>query len=530
MSLHSLPQPTFAARSKSLLCSVLICTDLLLPNAGCPEEEEPPPDVPNIEVPEVPTPSDHGACCLPDGQCTDASNRAACDTRGGYWHGIGTTCAEVVLCNSSGPFRDLCENAQPCSGEGPFVFNTNEDRSSTEGLIPRSGGCRRIWLDAFACWTADQTGRYAMDTCGEENAVNTLIAVYDGCACTLTLERMLACNDDGDACESGGSRLEFEAVAGMSYMLHAGEHYNEVAGGAVYVRVTYLGPIELPDADEDGVLDADDNCPEAANPNQADSDDDGAGDACDPDADFDGDGFINADDNCPTLANPGQEDADGNGVGDVCEPTADNDEDGVPNVEDNCPNTSNEDQADADDDGVGDACDDSDNDGILSIDDNCPDTANEDQADADSDGIGDACEPDSDNDGTIDDEDGCPEDPEKTAPGACGCGNPDTDANSNGTPDCTEEPPVTLRLTFTLDGEPVVLTVFVWENTCLEGEARCTGMSSSLGVFECAGLTDGLQVCVYAYNEQVSSGSRSFNVSDTDGDGVAEFAIDVAPE
>ncbi|MDA7668795.1 hypothetical protein N8596_00835, partial [bacterium] len=43
---------------------------------------------------------------------------------------------------------------------------------------------------------------------------------------------------------------------------------------------------------------------------------------------------------------------------------------------------------------------------------------------------------DSDSDGTIDCFDGCPDDPSKTDPGACGCGNPETDANGDGVPDC----------------------------------------------------------------------------------------------
>jgi hypothetical protein len=33
----------------------------------------------------------------------------------------------------------------------------------------------------------------------------------------------------------------------------------------------------------------------------------------------------------------------------------------------------------------------------------------------------------------------CPSDPEKTAPGACGCGMPDLDADENGTPDCMDD-------------------------------------------------------------------------------------------
>ena len=45
------------------------------------------------------------------------------------------------------------------------------------------------------------------------------------------------------------------------------------------------------DGDRDGVVDSRDNCPDAYNPDQADLDLDGMGDACDPD--LDGDGFLN---------------------------------------------------------------------------------------------------------------------------------------------------------------------------------------------------------------------------------------------
>lgn len=64
---------------------------------------------------------------------------------------------------------------------------------------------------------------------------------------------------------------------------------------------------------------------------------------CDDDGvpvDTDMDGIPDSVDNCPNIANPDQADEDDNGVGDVCEPTeGDDDGDGVPNDTDECPDT-----------------------------------------------------------------------------------------------------------------------------------------------------------------------------------------------
>ena len=47
------------------------------------------------------------------------------------------------------------------------------------------------------------------------------------------------------------------------------------------------------------------------------------GDVCDDDKD--GDTILNADDNCPEIANEDQADFDGDGIGDVCDDDADGD-------------------------------------------------------------------------------------------------------------------------------------------------------------------------------------------------------------
>ena len=101
--------------------------------------------------------------------------------------------------------------------------------------------------------------------------------------------------------------------------------------GATEAWLALLGD-DVVDADGDGILDEDDVCPDVADPEQADLDGDGMGDACD--ADDDGDGVDDAVDNCAQTMNADQADFDGDASGDACD--SDDDGDGVPDETDNC--------------------------------------------------------------------------------------------------------------------------------------------------------------------------------------------------
>jgi hypothetical protein len=80
--------------------------------------------------------------------------------------------------------------------------------------------------------------------------------------------------------------------------------------------------------DRDIVLDGLDNCPSVPNDDQADTDMNGVGDACQGavvEPDTDGDGVPDVSDNCPGDWNDLQENNDGDAQGDVCDPDDDND-------------------------------------------------------------------------------------------------------------------------------------------------------------------------------------------------------------
>jgi OOP family OmpA-OmpF porin len=182
------------------------------------------------------------------------------------------------------------------------------------------------------------------------------------------------------------------------------------------------------DADDDGVPDAEDRCPNEPEDRDGYRD----GDGC-PEPDNDGDGILDAADKCPNDP----EDLDGFQDEDGC-PELDNDNDGIPDLNDPCPNAAEDGKGKRPSDGCPSSAEDSDGDGIADGRDKCPDEPEDHDGFEDYDGCPDV---DNDNDGIPDTFDACPNEPEDQDGFEDTDGCPDPDNDKDGIADARDRCP-----------------------------------------------------------------------------------------
>jgi len=117
----------------------------------------------------------------------------------------------------------------------------------------------------------------------------------------------------------------YQAIVNTAFDLGSAGHDSTFG----YGRVNALAAVQrLNDMDGDNISDQLDNCPSIANQNQTNTDNDGLGNACDPDDD--NDGIPDVSDNCPLISSANQTDTDADGQGNPCD--QDDDNDGMPDA------------------------------------------------------------------------------------------------------------------------------------------------------------------------------------------------------
>jgi hypothetical protein len=152
------------------------------------------------------------------------------------------------------PANDECSGAiDLAAGTTPFDTSTATDGTLAIPASCSARGAATMAKDLWYRYVPACSGSALVATCGNAS-FDTRIAVYAGDACPTASTPVLACNDEGENCASGPSRVSFPATAGATYWLRLGGATGG-GSGSLFVNCTQSCTGDL---NTDGVVDGND--------------------------------------------------------------------------------------------------------------------------------------------------------------------------------------------------------------------------------------------------------------------------------
>ncbi|MCB0555629.1 MAG: T9SS type A sorting domain-containing protein [Phaeodactylibacter sp.] len=161
------------------------------------------------------------------------------------------------------PPNDNCADAIELNGEvidlAFSTINANTDGPAHPDDCPSSGTTPdSLYNDIWYRFTPDWTGKALFSTCGTASFDTKIMVYIPGAACPPSVDDYLACNEDGAGCALSTSEIDFNVVAGETYLLRLGGWGNGSPGeegDGTFSVTEFIPPVPNDECEDAIVLD-----------------------------------------------------------------------------------------------------------------------------------------------------------------------------------------------------------------------------------------------------------------------------------
>lgn len=151
-----------------------------------------------------------------------------------------TPAGDAPVPHGPGQPNNVCQQAFPIS-DGTQSFSTIGATTDGPPLQPGCDTATQAFNDVWFNYIASCTGTVTVSTCGTAN-FDTVIAIYNSCACPLTPLQQIGCDDDTAGCSGNTSTATASVIAGQCYKIRIGGFSATSFGsGAVTVSCNTIG-------------------------------------------------------------------------------------------------------------------------------------------------------------------------------------------------------------------------------------------------------------------------------------------------